>query len=98
MTLLQLFLIHRYRTISVHYVSPNDANLKQSESMKNMGIYEEVHTEIGDIIVASVNTRYINELLNSDGSELKKLIPKSPSLNPYFARRLHPGWSNSGRA
>ena len=77
MTLLQLFLIHRYKIISVHYVSPNDANLKQSERMKEMGIFEEVHTEIGHIIVASVNTDKIKEIVNSDGTNLKKLIAKA---------------------
>jgi hypothetical protein len=77
MTLLQLFLIHRYKISSVHYVSPNEANLKQSESMKEMGIFEEVHTEIGHIIVASVNTEHIKEIVNSDGIKLRQLIVKT---------------------
>jgi len=32
MTLLQLFLIHRYQAVSVHYVSPNEDNEKRSAS------------------------------------------------------------------
>ena len=77
MTLLHLFLIHRYKIVAVHYVSPNDANLRQSERMKEMGIFEEVHTEIGHIIVASVNTEKIEETVNSDGAKLKQLIAKA---------------------
>lgn len=76
MTLLQLYLIHRYKSISVHYVSPNDDNLRQTEKMKAMGIFEEVHTEIGDIIVASVNTPHIKTLVDPDADEIQKLIAR----------------------
>lgn len=74
MTLLHLFLIHRYKVISVHYVSPTDDNHKQTEGMRAMGIFDEVNDEVGQIIVADVNTARIQELLGSDGIELKKLI------------------------
>ncbi len=77
MTLLQLFLIHRYKINSVHYVTPTEDNLKQTEKMKALGIFEEVHTEIGHIIVASVNTEHVKVLLNTDGDELEKLIRKN---------------------
>ena len=76
MTLLQLFLIYRYKIASIHYVSPNDANLKQAESMKSMGIFEDVHTEIGHIIVTSVNIDHVKELVDPDSDELQKLIAK----------------------
>ncbi len=77
MTLLQLFLIHRYRIASVHYVSPNEANLRQTESMAKMGVFEEVHTEIGHIIVAGVNSSRIKELVDADSGALAKLISKA---------------------
>jgi len=80
MTLLHLFLIHRYKIISVHYVTPTEDNLMQSEKMKDLGIFNEVHTEIGHIIVATVNTEHVKSLLNSDGSELERLIAKSETL------------------
>ncbi len=76
MTLLQLFLIHRYKTDSVHYVTPTDDNQQQTAGMKRLGIFNDVNTEIGDIIVASVQTARIKELLNPDKLELKKLITK----------------------
>ena len=77
MTLIHLFLIHRYKAASVHYVSPTNDNQKQTEGMKKLGIYSDVNTEIGDIIVAGVNTERIKVLLNPDQLELKKLIFKN---------------------
>jgi len=77
MTLLHLFLIHRYKAVSVHYVSPTEDNQMQTKGMKKLAIYDEVNTEIGDIIVAGVNTENVKELLNPDQVELKKLIFKN---------------------
>ena len=54
-TLLHLFLIHRYRTDFVHYVSPTEDNLMQTKGMMRLGIYESVNTEVGHIIVTKVN-------------------------------------------
>ncbi|TDI87325.1 MAG: isocitrate lyase family protein [Caldithrix sp.] len=76
MTLLHLFLIHRYKCFSVHYVSPTDDNQKQCEGMKALGIYDKVQTEIGQIIVASVSKTGVQKLLNSDRVELTKLIAR----------------------
>ena len=77
MTLIHLFLIHRYKIVMVHYVTPTDDNQRQTEKMKDLGIYDEVNTEIGQIIVTGVNTKYVKELLNSDRVELEKLISRS---------------------
>jgi len=78
MTLLHLFLIHRYRSDSVHYVNPTDDNEKQTKGMQAIRIYDDVSTEIGDIIVAGVNTERVKELLNPDQTELQALIFKRP--------------------
>jgi len=77
MTLVHLFLIHRYKCVSVHYVTPTEDNEKQTENMKRLGIYKKVNTEVGQIIVAKVNSDYIIKLLKKDQAELKKLIAKS---------------------
>jgi len=74
MTLIHLFLIHRYKITSVHYVSPTDDNHKQTEKMQVMGFFGEVNDEVGQIIVADVNTKRIQEFLAPDGEELRKLI------------------------
>ena len=74
MTLIHLFLIHRYKSVSVHYLTPTDDNHRQTEGMKAMGIFDEVNDEVGQIIVADVNTGRVQELLDPDGGELRKLI------------------------
>jgi len=76
MALIHIFLIHRYKAVSVHYVSPTEDNQKQAQGMKAMGIYDEVNTEIGHIIVARVNTERVKELLAPDLTELKGFIAK----------------------
>jgi isocitrate lyase len=76
MTLLHLFLIHRYKSDSVIYVNPTPDNLKQSQGMRGMGIYSGVSTEIGDVITATVNPERVKELLAPDQAALKSLIFK----------------------
>jgi isocitrate lyase len=76
MTLLHLFLIHRYESVAVHYVTPTDDNKHQTAGMKALGIYDDVTEEIGEIIVATVNGDRVGDLLNTDRVELKKLIRK----------------------
>jgi len=74
MTLIHLFLIHRYRVDSVHYVSPTDDNRHQTAKMKAFGIFTDVNTEVGQIIVADVNAARIAQLLEPDRAALGQLI------------------------
>lgn len=74
MTVVQLFLCHRYKIDSVHYVTPTDDNLKQCEAMKARGIFKSVQTEIGEIIVADVEKARVKELASSDKAQLDALI------------------------
>ena len=76
MTLVHLFLVHRYKANSVHYVSPTQDNRYQTSKMKTHGIFSQVSSEIGDIIVAEVNADRIAELLEPDLKALKRLIEK----------------------
>ena len=76
MTLLHLFLIHRYKSQAVHYVSPTDDNLVQSQRMQEMGIFKDVVTEVGQIIVARVDAERIQTLLKPDRIELTRLISR----------------------
>jgi isocitrate lyase len=77
MTLVHLFLIHRYKAASVHYVSPTEDNLYQAQKMRNHGIFSDVRSEVGHIIVAEVNKERIAELLRPDGAALARLIDKT---------------------
>ncbi len=77
MTLAQLFLIHRYKAVLVHYLTPTDDNQLQSIRMKELGIFSDVNTEIGLIIVAEVNRSRVSELLKPDRTALTVLIRKT---------------------
>ncbi|MGE5754878.1 MAG: isocitrate lyase ICL2 [Planctomycetaceae bacterium] len=79
MTLVQLFLIHRYNASSVHYVTPTEDNQIQTQRMKSLGIFSDVHTEIGQIIVANVSKERVAELLKPDGDALRAMIQKTSS-------------------
>ena len=74
MTLAHLFLIHRYRVQSVHYVTPTEDNQRMSERMKVRGIFGNVTTEIGQIIVAEVIADRVRELCGPDRGPLEALI------------------------
>jgi isocitrate lyase len=77
MTLVHMFLIHRYKVVSVHYVSPTDDNRYQTQKMQTHGIFTEVATEVGQIIVADVDAEGISRLLDSDRVDLRRLIHKA---------------------
>ena len=77
MTLMHLFLIHRYRAASVHYLTPTDDNHRQTDRMAATGIFGAVHDEVGDIIVADVDAGFIRELVAPDATALAALIAPS---------------------
>jgi isocitrate lyase len=74
MTLLHLFLIHRYRASAVHYLTPTDDNRRQGQRMLELGIFKSVNDEVGEIIVADVNAAVIRALVDPARSELEQLI------------------------
>ena len=76
MSLIHLFLIRRYKSVSVHYVSPTEDNKYQTTKMKSHGLFSVVNTEVGQIIVADVNHARVDELLAPDRVALWKLIRK----------------------
>jgi isocitrate lyase len=78
MTLVHLWLVHRYKADSVHYVSPTDDNQYQAAKMKSHGIFSAVNTDVGQIIVADVDHARVEELLAADRVALDKLIRKEP--------------------
>jgi isocitrate/methylisocitrate lyase len=80
MTLTHLFLIHRYKIWSVHYVSPTQDNRYQAQKMKTHGLYSDVHDEVGDVIVADVSAEGVRELLAPDRDRLQALIQRK---HPY---------------
>ncbi|WP_020677139.1 isocitrate lyase ICL2 [Geopsychrobacter electrodiphilus] len=77
MTLISLFLIHRYKAVSVHYVTPTEDNQLQAEGMRALGLYGDIRTEVGEIIVAQVNADCVKELVKPESEALAKLIAKA---------------------
>ncbi|MBW6509714.1 MAG: isocitrate lyase ICL2 [Desulfuromonadales bacterium] len=75
MSLITLFLIHRYKAVSVHYVTPTEDNHRLAEGMQALGLFSDIRTEVGEIIVAQVNGERIKQLLQEQ-AELNKLIIK----------------------
>ncbi|WP_205873091.1 isocitrate lyase ICL2 [Mycobacterium camsae] len=76
MTLIHLWLVHRFKADAVYYVTPTEDNQYQTEKMKSHGIFTEVYQEVGEIIVADVNKPRIEELLNPDQVALRRLVLK----------------------
>jgi isocitrate lyase len=76
MTLVHLYLVHRYHAESVHYVTPTEDNQYQTAKMKTHGLFSEVTTDVGQIIVADVNPTRIAELITPEREALGKLIRK----------------------
>jgi isocitrate lyase len=78
MTLVQLFLVHRYGASSIHYLTPTDDNTAQAERMRDLGLFSTVQTEIGQIIVGQVDRRRVAELVAADRTALDDLIRTAP--------------------
>jgi isocitrate lyase len=76
MTLMHLFLIHRYRASAIHYLTPTDDNRRQCERMRAIGIFDAVNDEVGEIIVAEVAAATVRALVVPDSSERERLITK----------------------
>ena len=75
MSLVHLWLIHRYDAAAVHYVTPTEDNRYQAERMKAHGLFEAVNVT-GDVIVADVDRKKVEQLLAADRGALNKLIRK----------------------
>ncbi|OGQ86641.1 MAG: isocitrate lyase [Deltaproteobacteria bacterium RIFOXYA12_FULL_58_15] len=76
MTLVHVFLIHRYKVNSIHYVTPTDDNQHQTQKMLTQGLFSDVAKEVGQIIVAKVNGPFVASLLDADGKALTRLLSK----------------------
>ena len=74
MTLLHVFLIHRYHAASVHYLTPTDDNRRQGARMLALGIFKSVNDEVGQILVADVDATAIRSLVDPSRPDLERLI------------------------
>jgi isocitrate lyase len=74
MTLLHLFLIHRYKATAIHYLTPTEDNHRQCQSLQRLGLFDRAHDEVGEIIVADVNSVTVADLVQPSSQALEKLI------------------------
>ncbi|MEY4577840.1 MAG: isocitrate lyase 2 [Pseudomonadota bacterium] len=74
MTLVQLFLIHRYKTAALYYMTPTEDNDAQTKSMKKLGLFKTVNAEAGMIIVAEVDQSVVSTLVQADKRALRELL------------------------
>ena len=80
MTLIQLFLIHRYEPASVHYLTPTEDNQVQTPADEEPSASSRVvNDEIGQIIVADVDRDRVSELVRPDGEKLAEADPQAIS-------------------
>jgi isocitrate lyase len=96
MTLNHLFLIHRYKIWSVHYVTPTDDNRYQTQKMKTHGLFSDVHDEVGDVIVADVSAAGVKALLAPDRDRLNALIQREHPYTPEDAAAQIPQRTGQG--
>ena len=83
MTLMHLFLLHRYKTDLVHYVSPTDDNRISVQHMIGYGVFREARTDDPNIIAIEVNTDRAQKIFANDES-LKRFIAK-----PHRTSNVH---------
>jgi isocitrate lyase len=76
MTLMHLFLVHRYRAASVHYLTPTQDNRAQCERMRQIGLFSAVSDEVGEIIVADVDGAMVRELVTPTSPSREELITR----------------------
>ncbi|BDG10105.1 isocitrate lyase/phosphoenolpyruvate mutase family protein [Anaeromyxobacter paludicola] len=76
MTLVQLYLFHRYKVDSAHYVTPTPDNERQAEGMRAEGLFRSVAQEVGEIIVADVDRARVKELVGPDRAALQAFIAR----------------------
>jgi isocitrate lyase len=74
MTLAQLFLIHRYKADSIHYLTPNEDNEAQAAGMERHGLFRQVNNETGLVLIATVNPDRIAALTGRDEQALTELL------------------------
>ena len=77
MTLLHLFLIHRYKAGAIHYLTPTEDNHAAAASMRKRGIFENTYDEVGEIIVADIDTGHVSKLVKAESPERQQLITTS---------------------
>ena len=74
MTLMHLFLIHRYKAESIHYLTPTEDNKNAADALVRRGLFTSSHDEVGDIIVADISAATVADWVKPDSAGRQALI------------------------
>jgi isocitrate lyase len=88
MSLMHFFLLHRYKTDLVHYLTPTNDNRLSVRRMIHNGVFREARTDDPNVIAIEVDT-----------ARAQKIFVNDESIKRFIARQLRPSESHSaGRA
>ncbi|MDH3445885.1 MAG: hypothetical protein OEN50_18315, partial [Deltaproteobacteria bacterium] len=79
MTLMHFFLLHRFKTDLVHYVSPTDDNLLSVNRMIQNGVFKTSRTDDPNIIAMEVDT-----------ARSQRIFANDDSIRRFIARQFKP--------
>jgi isocitrate lyase len=88
MSLMHFFLLHRYKTDLVHYLTPTDDNRLSVRRMIHNGVFREARTDDPNVIAIEVDT-----------ARAQKIFANDESIKQFIARQFGPLETHStGRA
>ena len=79
MTLLHIFLLNRFKSDVVHYLTPTEDNAKQCDGMKRRGIYTSFNEEVGQLIVAEIDNAEVKSFVE-DQDKIDQLLENTIAL------------------
>jgi isocitrate lyase len=84
MSLMHFFLLHRYKTDLVHYLTPNDDNRLSVRRMIQNGVFREARTDDPNVIAIEVDT-----------ARAQKIFASDESIKRFIARQFRPAEAHS---
>ena len=93
MSLMHFFLLHRYKTDLVHYVTPNSDNRLSVQRMIHNGVFRSARTDDPNIIAIEVDTARAQKIFANDDS-IKQFIAKriaAPASRAVAPKRIAAG-------
>jgi isocitrate lyase len=88
---MHFFLLHRYKTDLVHYLTPTDDNRLSVRRMIQNGVFREARTDDPNVIAIEVDTARAQKIFASDES-IKRFIARQfrPAESHLASRRFKP--------
>jgi len=90
MTLMHFFLLHRFKTDMVHYVSPTDDNRLSVHRMVHNGVFRESRTDDPNIIAMEVDTARGQKIFANDES-IRRFISRQFKASDRFTESRRAG-------